>query len=331
MSTPLKQQDFLCVSSYIRALESRLLTEADLTRMVDAPATGDALRVLQEHGYPAMEENAASIAHALKEEQSRLFEDLDGFQMDSRVFDFFRIRQDYHNAKVLLKSAAAKTDASHLLLHGGRIPEEELTRIIQEGDEQRLPEKMETAVTAARQTLASTGDAQKSDFILDRAFYAEVLSLAESTENAFLIGYVRLMIDSDNAKALIRSLKMMKGAELFADAVVEGGTVDAVTLLAAAENGAVTEPFSGSALAGAIETIAPVIYSGSLTAFERTCDDVMTEYLQGAALVPYGIEPVVAYIAVKQREIQNVRIIMNGRLAGLSPKTMRERMRMSYV
>ena len=330
MSTPLQQQDFLCVSAYIRALEARLLTEADLTRMVDAPDNMEAIRVLQEHGYEPMEANMASVTAALKAEQSHLFEDLNGFQMDSRVFDFFRVRQDYHNAKVLLKSAVTKQDAARLLMDGGRIEPEEITRIINEGDDFRLPEGMQSAVTEARQTLAATMDAQRSDFILDRAFYAEVLSIAVSTENPFLIGYVQLMIDSDNAKALLRALKMMK-ADAFSDAVVEGGSVDAATLVAAIENGAVTEPFQGTALAGAVETIAPNIYNGTLTAFERTCDDVMTEYLQKAALIPYGIEPVVAYIAVKQREIQNVRIIMNGRLAGLSPKTMRERMRMSYV
>ena len=330
MSTPLQQQDFLCVSAYIRALEARLLTEADLTRMVDAQDNAEALRVLQEHDYPPMEAAGSSVAAALKEEQSRLFRDLDGFQMDGRVFDFFRIRQDYHNAKVLLKAAATRQEAGHLLMDGGRVEKSELARLINEGDDAHLPQGMQEAVAAARKSLAATLDAQKSDFILDRAFYAEVLDLAESTENEFLIGYVKLMIDSDNAKAMIRALKTMQG-ELFAAAVIEGGSVDAATLVSAVENGAVTEPFQGNALAGAVDTIAPIIYSGTLTAFERTCDDVMTEYLQKALLIPYGIEPVVAYIAVKQREIQNVRIIMNGRLAGLSPKTMRERMRKSYV
>ena len=183
----------------------------------------------------------------------------------------------------------------------------------------------------ARKTLSATGDAQKSDFILDHGFYAEVLQIAESTGSTFLKNYVQLMIDADNAKALIRVTKMMKDADLFKSAVIPGGTVDETTLMNAAQNGAITEPFQGTAFASAVETIAPIIHSGTLTAFERVCDDVMTDYLRQAALIPYGIEPVVAYISAKQREIQNIRIIMSGRFAGLRQQTIRERMREAYV
>ena len=118
MAGPLKNEDFLCVSAYIRALESQLLTEADMTRMVDAAEHSEALRVLAEHEYPLMEENMASVEKGLQLAQKKLFEDLSGFQMDSRVFDFFRVRQDYHNVKVLLKSAVTGADPDPLLMSG---------------------------------------------------------------------------------------------------------------------------------------------------------------------------------------------------------------------
>ena len=66
---------------------------------------------------------------------------------------------------------------------------------------------------------------------------------------------------------------------------------------------------------------------GSLTAFERACDDAVTNYLRGAGLVSFGKEAVLAYLAALENEITAVRMILTGRLAGIAPQTIRERLR----
>ncbi|MGM9662261.1 MAG: V-type ATPase subunit [Oscillospiraceae bacterium] len=331
MAKKTQAERWLCVSAYVRALEARLLTAADYSRMIEANDTAEALRVLADHGYAVAEATQADLEEALRSAREELFADFAGFSMDERLPDLFRLRYDYHNAKVVLKSAAAGVSADRLLMEGGRVDKEELARIIREEEERLLPPIMEEAVREARTVISSTGDPRKGDFILDRACFAEMLKLAEALGSEYLVGYVRLMIDTENVKALLRVLRMCQGPELLAEAVLPGGTVDADTLLAAAQNGAMTEPYQGTAVAPAVERIAQAIHGGSVTAFEKACDDVLTHYLQGAALVSFGPEAVLAYIAAKEQELRNIRIIMSGRMAGLRAEKIRERMRESYV
>ena len=67
------------------------------------------------------------------------------------------------------------------------------------------------------------------------------------------------------------------------------------------------------------------------TEFELECDNAVNEYLKGAKLVSFGPEAVVAYIAAVEGEITAVRMILTGRLAGIAPQTIRERLRDLYA
>ncbi len=331
MPKKLNAKDWLCVSAYVRALEGKLLTAADYNRMLDAQEMNDVLRLLQDHGYAVHEATQASVEEAIREAREALFADFGGFSMDDRLLDLFRIRYDYHNAKVVLKSAVAGVEADHLLMEGGRFDKEELARLLREEEDEQLPPLMEEAVRESRSILAAAGDPRKSDFLLDKACYGELAAVAEELGSDFISGYVRLMVDAENVKSLLRVERMYGGAELMADAVLPGGEVREDILLAAVEQGAITEPYQGTPLAAAVEHIAQAIHGGSVTAFERACDDIVMRYLQNAALVSFGPETVLAYFAARDQEHRNIRIVMNGRMAGLRSDKIRERMRESYV
>ena len=73
------------------------------------------------------------------------------------------------------------------------------------------------------------------------------------------------------------------------------------------------------------------IPENSLTAFEKACDDAQNAFLQRAMLIPFGPEPVLAFVAAREQEMRNVRIIISGKLAKLPASTIRERMREAYV
>ncbi len=331
MPKKLNAKDWLCVSAYVRALEGKLLTAADYNRMLDAQETGDVLRLLQEHGYAVQEATQTAVEEAIRQARETLFADFGGFSMDDRLLDLFRIRYDYHNAKVVLKAAAAGVEAENLLMEGGRFDKEELARLLREEDDAQLPPLMEEAVKESRRVLSAAGDPRKSDFLLDKACYGEMAALAEELGSDFISGYIRLLVDAENVKSLMRVERMYGGAELMADAVLPGGEVQEDVLLAAVEQGALTEPYQGTPLAAAVEHIAQAVHGGSVTAFERACDDIVMRYLQNAMLVPFGPEPVLAYFAARDQEHRNIRIVMNGRMAGLRSDRIRERMRESYV
>ena len=88
----------------------------------------------------------------------------------------------------------------------------------------------------------------------------------------------------------------------------------------------------GSALSSAGELAAATLGgSGSLTAFERACDDALVRYLQRARRTPFGPEVIVGYLSAKEAEFTAVRTILSGKLAGLDAEDIRARLRLSYL
>ena len=70
---------------------------------------------------------------------------------------------------------------------------------------------------------------------------------------------------------------------------------------------------------------------GGLTRFGGLCDNAVTAYLAKARSVPFGEHPLIGYLYAREAELTAIRIILTGRLAGLSAETIRERLRESYV
>ncbi len=81
----------------------------------------------------------------------------------------------------------------------------------------------------------------------------------------------------------------------------------------------------------AAESGAAALSGGALTAFEKLCDDAVERYLAGAKYVPFGEAPLVGYLAARETEYTNLRILFIGRQLGLSAETIRERLREAYV
>jgi V/A-type H+-transporting ATPase subunit C len=71
--------------------------------------------------------------------------------------------------------------------------------------------------------------------------------------------------------------------------------------------------------------------SGRFTVLEKLCDNMLMSYVREAKYIAFGVEPLVAYLAAKESEVKIVRIVMAGKLAGLSAELIRERIRDTYV
>lgn len=70
--------------------------------------------------------------------------------------------------------------------------------------------------------------------------------------------------------------------------------------------------------------------TGSLTAFERLCDDTLTAYFAKARTVVFGEQVVIAYLCALETEIAAARMIVNGLQIGLPADTIRTRLRELY-
>ncbi len=328
-----KDTDYLFISGRIRSLEGKLLTRERMERMLDAQTTMDAVKVLVECGYPEVEEvTLSSIDRMLTEYRQHVLDDLYRDAPDQNIVDVFKIKYDYHNAKALLKAEALGIEADGLLTDAGRVPGEKLKEAVRASEFMGIPGKLPQAIQEAREVLGNTRDPQLSDFVLDRAYFEDMFAMAKESESDFLAGYVRINIDAVNLKSLVRVQRMGKDTDFLRTVLFAGGNLDINRIVSTVSSGAqLTDLYATSALREAAEAGTAAAQGGALTQFEKLCDDAIMAYVRNAKYVAFGEATLVAYLAAKESELVAARIILTGRLAGLSADTIRERLRESYV
>ena len=242
----------------------------------------------------------------------------------------FRIRYDYHNAKVLVKAQVVGAEAGSLLEEGGRYPPSRLQEWYERENLEETTPLFREAVVRARDLLAARSSPQRADVLLDRACCGEMLQTAQDTGSGFLTGYVRLLVDGANLRTAVRAFRRGKGRDFLSGVLLEGGNVPA-DRICQAEEGEVFSLFRGELAQAAVlgaRLAAPG--SGPLTDFEQACDKALADYLAGAVRVPFGEQPVVGYLGAKEREWTAIRVILTGRMNGLEPHLIRERLGEAY-
>ena len=326
-----QKEDYLYLSSLLRAREKNMLTRDRAERMLDAPGFEDCAKLLTDSGYEDMSQmNIKQIEDALAARRAALFRELEGLVPDPAALDLFRMKYDYHNIKVLIKSAAMEQEDSALLSESGRIPRETLLHCFRDDRLRDLPGAIGAAAEEARNLLSRSANPQLSDFLLDKAYFAELQETAEAMDSDFARGYVRLLADATNLRSAVRILRMGKDIGYLREALVPGGSISEERLISGIAGEGIASVFTGSALAKAAQLGADAVSGGTLTGFELACDNALNAYLADAKRASFGEECVLAYIAGQESELTAVRMILTGRLAGVPSDTIRERLRDLY-
>ena len=301
----IKDTDYLFASTWVRMLERGLLTRERMEQMVEAKMAEDAAKVLTECGYPEMAAMTPSaLEEILAEARKKTFDNLYSSVPDRSIIDVFRIKFDYHNVKVVLKADAHGLDADYLLADTGRVPAKVLVDAIHQNDLRSIPTRLAHAIPEAQELLAVTGDPQQADFVLDRAYYEEMFETATASGSSFLQGYVRLSIDAANLRSAVRTLRMQKSTDFLRGVLFSGGDIDTGrTLVALTSGSSIEELYHISPLRDAAAAGVAALQGGSLTHFEKLCDDALVEYLKRAKFVGFGEQPVIGYLAAKESEL----------------------------
>ena len=321
-----KDTDYLFLASRVRALERKLLTAPRIEQLLTAGDVAACSQLLSELGYEPIHDET-SLQVSLKQQREAVFSDIARFMPEPELLDVFRLKYDYHNIKTLLKDRSG----GRLLMDAGCISAADMERQYAEsGNWQFLPKEMADAAKEAADVLAETGNPQRSDFILDRAYFAQLRHLAQESRCAYLQEYIRAMIDAANLRSLVRTERLHADPGFLRQVLFDGGSVSVDTIVAHAGNGPAalyrTTPFRSAAEAGE-----EAVKGGSLTAFERACDNAVLLAAGKARSIPFGVEVVLGYLAAKESEWTAVRIIMSGRMAGMTADAIRERLRDQYV
>ena len=321
----------------IRVYETKLLDKSKLDRMIDAGSAEEALKVLQETEYGSL---VASIKRAdeyesiLSEELNRLFNLMYEISPVKALVDLMSIKYDYHNIKVVLKGIFLKEDLSHLIMSVGSLDTLKLKELIENKELSDLPEVIRDGINKAIYTFETTKDPQMIDIILDEFMFKSLIHIKNEIKDTFIDKYVAALIDSTNLKTLLRVKKQNKDREFLESVIIEGGIIDKDKILGMlndeAENiyGKISTSNYSEFLKSGFENYSK---TGSVSLLEKLFDNYIMHMMKDAKIIPFGVEPLLAYIYAKEAEIKIIRIIMVGKINNISGELVRERLRDIYV
>lgn len=331
------EMQFSQVIPRLRVYETKLLDKSKVDRMVDSNSAQEALKVLQETEYANVMTNikrAEDYEIILSEELKRLFNLMYDISPEKSLVDLMSVKYDYQNIKVILKGIFLKEDLSYLLINVGTVEVSKLKYLIENNELRDLPIIMREAIEEATKDFENSNDPQMVDIILDRYMFKAIIQIKYSIKDRFVDKYVDALIDSTNLKTLLRVKKQNKGREFFTSVIIEGGSLDKDKLLGML-NDSVENIATKLSLTDYADFIkAGIEYytkTGSVSLLEKLVDNYIMAMMKDAKIIPFGVEPILAYIYAKETEIKIIRIIMVGKLNNISGEVVRERLRDIYV
>jgi len=321
----LKDTDYLYATMRVRVNEKSLLTGAQIDRLCDARTPGEAVKLLTDAGYGDISATSFSeVERAIAKVSKDAIALVDEACENKHITEVFALKYDFHNIKTLIKAELTSQDPERIMSDMSSVAKEKLLAAYRAGDLSALPEKMAKAFLRAKETLAHTGDAQLADFVLDYACFDMMADAAKSSGSDFLIGYVALLADIANLRSAVRVSRQKRGSDVLSRALVPGGSIAKEVFLSYDfEHG-----FAGTQLETAARFGAEAVEGKrGLLEFERELDNAVIRYMESAKYVAFDERPIIAYIAAKEAEAMTVRIIMAGKLEGLAPEEIRNRLR----
>ncbi|MBN2374236.1 V-type ATPase subunit [bacterium] len=317
----------------IRALESKMLDNGLIMRMLKSSGMEEMLKILGDTEYGAgMNESAdVSFESILDNELRRIYEFVHKIDPDPMWTDIWRWRYDAHNIKVILKAGFSNKDAMVHLIPLGMVDPQDLVSWLQEGDYSFLPPSFKEAVEMAL-SFDEKGEksGQEIDFIIDRALYLYLSLEAENSKNPFVRHLVEIMVDFINIKAFLRTSGKGMAKGLFERSFLPGGYIKEEAFL---DQGEKRHDETVRSILGNMryEELIPALGSGNVALLEAAMESFLITYIRQTRRRAFGVEPLIGYILAKEIEIQNLRLIYIGKANALEEGLIKERLRDAYV
>ena len=321
------QQEYTYAVARIRYRESRLLTDSDLSNLMASKDAATVVRLLKEKGWgdSSSDENVENL---LKAEKEKLWSFIDEIVPDRSVFDFMLVPGDFHNLKVAVKAITRDVAPDDMFVPDCTFDSGKLYDALKRRDYDSLPEFLAPTAKEAMTTLLETSDGQLCDIIIDKACLDYVYNTGKDNENELVKLYCELYVACADIKIAVRSAKVGKSPEFIRRSLAECSTLDVRRLAAAASMGYsdIIAYLNETEYKSAVDAI-----SESMSAFEKWCDDFITEAMKPQKWEPFSLGPIVAYIIARQNEIKAVQMILSAKVNGLSEEMIKERLRKMYV
>ncbi len=328
--------DYLYGSAHVRSLENAMIGRDRILRIAESKSVSEAYEILRDFGVEILrDENENVLREAtLLGILKKAYETVNELAPDSACLKLWRYPYDCNNVKAAIKGFIRGIDPRSMMFDFGTVDIERIIEMVSAGSFSDLSPMILRAAEEALSAYSKTKNPQKIDLILDRACYADMLSAARASQNEFVLRLVRAKIDLLNISMTLRILRMQSGEAgrgLLEEALLAGGTLEVSALLKlySLKEDALMAEIARSDYGKLVELYRES--DGSASVFDRLADNYWMGLILETKFIPVGLEVMVAFLLGHEYEVKNLRIVLSGKEAGLSAKTICERIRESYV
>lgn len=312
----------------IRALEVSLLTNAVIEQLLACKSAEQALQLLVEKGWGDLTAGTLDADEVLNKEEEKMWQTIREVAPDMHVFDVLSLPKLYHNLKAAIKEVCTEVENKNIFYDDCEIPGEEMFALVQNKEFDKLPGNMPVTAREAFDTLLHTRDGQLCDLIIDHATLEAMLEAGKKSGEKIIEEYAQTAVAIADIKIAVRSQKTGKNAEFMKKAMVNCSEINVDQLTQAALAGAeeIAQYLEGTSYREGADALRI-----SPSAFERWCDNKMTDSMRSQKYESFSVGPLLAYLLARQNEIKTVRIILTGKQNEFPDEAIRERIREMYV
>ena len=308
----------------VRVLQTRVFGAGTYERLLDAPTFSEQLRVLSDTIYGRYLEDAETaddVETGLEAALDDFYRFLDDASLPEAVVRFFRVRYDYANLRAVLKARALGVSTEGMVVALGTVPPDVVT-----GPVSGLPGflgDIAKALTAGPDEEPVTVEA--IDAVVEAALFGDLVRSAKTAKSGALRELATLTVDVANARSAVRAHRRGVPAMELAGMLHPGGSIRVSDI--EAWYPLPSEEFTGALAASrALKGVSGTELASDI-GLDVILDNLVARFVRRVRTVPFGPEPVIAYVMAREAEVVAVRTLLIGKLAGLDRDALRRRLR----
>jgi V/A-type H+-transporting ATPase subunit C len=170
------------------------------------------------------------------------------------------------------------------------------------------------------------------DTLLTQEYFDLKQKLANELRNRFIKNYIKMEIDNLNLLIWVRAKRIGLSKEKLNEKLIRGGHADIkrMTQLYPEETRGLKSFVNANFDMKVTEAFEIFCEDNNLFKLEKEVEDYKIRYARQAKRFSYGSEVIFAYYLAKQNAIQNIRIILTGKMNNLPKEEIKKTLREVY-
>ncbi|HUT66293.1 MAG TPA: V-type ATPase subunit [Spirochaetota bacterium] len=331
--------DYAYAVARVRALETKLIDGGSLMSLIDAPLDRFEASLAELTGIdrsgPGDPKDPGDHSHTyrlLQQVETRftgVYRLVLSLLLDDTPKRLISLKYDYELLKLLIKEAKGiELSVPETFSERSRNSYEGLKSMLEEGKVLDLGPGMYESYLWALEKKQISG--RQIDFRCDLAYYEELFGLVNLMKNDFIHNFFLREVDANNILSALR-LKLRGGKR----GDVRGrylpyGTIDAGYLEQVLD--LTLEGFAQRIVFSPLSSVLLRVNRGrpedeQAEELERLMDEDLMRYLKESIFVTFGIEPVLAYLWMKEVELKDLRTILIAKYAKIAEPEIKRHVR----